>query len=77
MIRERLNLVPTGVSPGGRAFQERREPVHGGFGRNIHVSHDPERPAHAARLLITVVPFANHAGGWLPPGAARIIHCIP
>ena len=31
IVHERLTCVASGTSAGGRAFQERREPVHGGF----------------------------------------------
>jgi hypothetical protein len=56
------------VSAAGRAFQERRKPIHGGFGRNIPVSHDPEKPSLQPRLRFDALPVlvdpANvHAGG--------------
>src|SRR5690606_20550547 len=45
IVHERVSEVGERRSGWGKDFQERREAIHGGFGRNIHVSHDPGNPS--------------------------------
>jgi len=60
IIHERAEVVVSGVSAGGRAFQERREPIHGGFAQTslfatILKSPPPNRDSAEA------LPFMNNA----------------
>jgi hypothetical protein len=55
----------------GRAFQERREPIHGGFAQTSLFVTILESPPHRSRLRREVVAFMNNAAMALAGTSSR------